>query len=169
MQDQYVKSDEASSAEDQAFLFNEEELVAIMEQHIPFNRFLGIKVHRVDRGAVRLALPPNDEFTGDPIRPALHGGVIATLADSAAGLVVFSVLQQSSSASTIDLRVDYLRPARVDLPLYADAHMLRSGTHIFVTQVNLHHGDEQDRVAIATVTFNVVNKPNLMKLVSTDL
>src|SRR5258708_24604735 len=57
-----------------------------MEEHVPFNRHLGIKGEMVEPGRAVLVLPVRPEFVGDPRRPALHGGVLSTLIDTAGGV-----------------------------------------------------------------------------------
>ena len=47
----------------------------VMEELIPFNKFLGVHCAFVDRGAARLEIPWRDELIGDPVRPAMHGGL----------------------------------------------------------------------------------------------
>ena len=150
------------------YLFTETELHELIERLIPFHAHLGIIVHRLERGNVSLCLEPKPEFVGDPIRPAIHGGIIASLADSTAGLAVFSVLKEPCSTSTIDLRVDYLRPGNVTEMIYADARVIRSGSRVCVTQIDLHHGDLTELIAVGTATFSVVPKPNLPKIFSGD-
>ena len=80
-----------------------------MEQGIPFNAFMGMTVTRMGDGEAEMAIPARPELTGDPFRPALHGGVVSALADTVGGLAVFTRAGRSRSASTVDLRVDYRR------------------------------------------------------------
>src|SRR5678816_271703 len=67
-----------------------EALRQIMEELIPFNKHLGLRVLESRRSSVRLSLPFREEFIGDPMRRALHGGVLSTLADTAGGMAVWS-------------------------------------------------------------------------------
>src|SRR4051794_27645145 len=55
----------------------------IMEDFIPFNRYLGVKLAGQRKGFARLEIPYREELVGDPMRPALHGGVLSALADAA--------------------------------------------------------------------------------------
>src|SRR5689334_5248822 len=87
----------------------------VIEDFIPFNKFLGITVGALEKGHVRLEIPWRDEFVGDPMRPAMHGGVISTMADTAGGMAVWSAIDNPyGRVSTVDLRVDYLRPGKLE-------------------------------------------------------
>lgn len=87
------------------------DIQTIIEENIPFNRFLGLKVQEIRPKYARLQLPFRPEFIGDPRRPALHGGIIATLVDTCAGAAVWASGSPRDRVATIDMRVDYLRPA----------------------------------------------------------
>ena len=45
----------------------------VIEELIPFNKFLGVKVDHLERGQLRLMIPFRDELIGNPVRQALHG------------------------------------------------------------------------------------------------
>jgi uncharacterized protein (TIGR00369 family) len=112
-----------------------EQLKSFFEKLVPFNQFLGITVDQIDSGTCQMRAPYQEQFIGDPIRPSLHGGLISTLADAAGGLAVFSKLMDPTvRLSTIDMRVDFLRPANLE-DLICDAHILRLGSHVAVTQM----------------------------------
>src|SRR5262249_33180804 len=111
----------------------------LVEELIPFNKFLGIRATKLHRGQVRLEIPWRDEFVGDPTRPAMHGGVISALADTAGGIAVWSAVDNPSArVSTIDLRVDYLRPGRLER-FAADAAVVRVGGRVGVADIRLFH------------------------------
>jgi len=98
-------------------------IIRFMEEDIPFNKLLGMRCSELVQGRARIDIPAREEFTGDPARPALHGGIISTLADTVGGLAVFSMITPMDRCSTIDLRVDYLRPGKVNTPLSAEAEI----------------------------------------------
>lgn len=111
----------------------------VIEEFIPFNKLLGIRADRVERGNVKLELPWRDELIGDPLRRAVHGGVISTLADVAGGMAVWSSLEDPTArVATVDLRVDYLRPGRPHTIL-AEAHLVRLGGRIAVADMKMFH------------------------------
>jgi uncharacterized protein (TIGR00369 family) len=119
------------------------------EQQIAFDRYLGLKVEEVQPGQARLRLPYRPEFLGDPFRPALHGGVISTLVDVAAGVAATSTLPFGSKCSTVDLRVDYLLPGR-PADLWAEAVILRGGRSVAVVNVEVTQQHDSELLKIAT-------------------
>ena len=116
-----------------------------MESEIPFNRELGIRVVELAPGRAVLEIPFRDGLVGDPARPALHGGVISALMDTAGGAAVWTLLGESDRCSTIDLRVDYLRPAGLDT-VRATAEVLRLGNRVGVTNIRLYHPGAEDEI-----------------------
>ena len=120
----------------------------VAEEFIPFNKALGVLVSRVERGSVRMEIPFRDDLVGDPMKPALHGGVISTLADAAGGMAVWSAVEHAlARLSTIDLRIDYLRPGRLE-QLIADAVVVRVGGRVGVADIRLFHlSNEGETVA----------------------
>lgn len=132
-------------------------LKQMMEDFIPFNKFLGIKVHEIAAKHVHLTLPFRPEFVGDPMRPAMHGGVMSTLADVAGGLTVWAGLEDlRARVATIDLRVDYLRPGRLET-IDAKAHVVRKGNRVGVVDVVLFHPNHpNETVATGKGVYNIV-------------
>jgi uncharacterized protein (TIGR00369 family) len=127
----------------------EEVLRTVVEQFIPFQKFLGMKLTVLKKGFVRMEIPFREELIGDPMRPALHGGVISTLADSAGGAALWSTMEdERGRISTIDLRIDYLRPGRSDT-IVAEASVVRVGNRVGVVDVRVFNAATPD-VAVAT-------------------
>jgi uncharacterized protein (TIGR00369 family) len=118
-----------------------ESLLRIMEEQVPFNRLLGIRGETAARGRGVLILPVRPEFVGDARRPALHGGVLSSLIDTAGGLAAWSALGASESVSTVDLRVDYLEPAGLGEPLRAEADLVRKGSRVCHVRVAVTQGE----------------------------
>jgi uncharacterized protein (TIGR00369 family) len=120
----------------------------VAEEMIPFNKFLGLRVLAMEQGKVTMEIPWRDELVGDPVKQAMHGGVISMLADVSGGIAVWSALENPlQRVSTIDLRVDYLRPGRLE-PLIAEAATVRVGRSVGVADVRLFHASARaDSVA----------------------
>jgi uncharacterized protein (TIGR00369 family) len=109
----------------------------VIEDYIPFNKFLGVTATSLSRGRVEIEIPFRDELVGDPMKPALHGGVMSMLADVAGGMAIWSTLDDMfHRLSTIDLRVDYLRPGKLE-SLVAEGTIVRVGRSVGVADVRL--------------------------------
>ena len=126
-----------------------------MEREIPFNRELGIRVVELGAGLAILEIPFRDALIGDVQRPALHGGVLSALMDTAGGAAVWTCIGEEDRCSTIDLRVDYLRPAGLET-VRARAEVLRVGNRVGVTNIRLYHpGADADVVAEGKGVYSV--------------
>ncbi len=131
------------------------ELRELMLSRIPFNAVLGIRVIELSPGKAVFAVPFRPDLVGDPIRPALHGGVISALADTCGGCAVWSNVGEEDRVSTIDLRVDYLRPGRLE-ELHAVGEVMRVGNRVGVAKVSLFHPSRPDElVAEAKGVYSV--------------
>jgi len=133
-----------------------EALKQMMESFVPFNAFLGIRVTEVRKGFVRMEVPFRDEFIGDPLRPALHGGVISSLADTCGGAAVWVDIEDPRArVSTIDLRLDYLRPGKLDV-LVAEAQVVRLGNRVGVADMRMFNAKApEDTVATGKGVYSV--------------
>jgi uncharacterized protein (TIGR00369 family) len=128
---------------------------AFFDQGIPFNRFLGMQLAALGEGTARMTLPFRPELVGDPFRPSLHGGVIATLLDATGGAAVWSTLSMADRVSTIDIRVDYLRPGRLEA-LVAVGEIRRVGNRVGVVAIRAFHEDRpEENIAEAMGVYSV--------------
>ncbi len=130
-------------------------MVRNFSRYVAFNSFIGIEPTEVSPGHVILQVPFKPELIGDPIRPALHGGVTATLIDSASGAAVWTLVTLYDRISTIDMRVDYLLPARLET-LCAEARVLRKGNHVAVASARVYHpSTPNETVAEGKAVFSI--------------
>ncbi|HLK26740.1 MAG TPA: PaaI family thioesterase [Caulobacteraceae bacterium] len=88
----------------------------------PYARLLGVRLEGGEDGPVAL-LPFAPRLIGNPILPALHGGVVASFLELAA---LARLDAEGRRARTIDITVDYLRPAG-PVATYAEARVLKLG------------------------------------------
>ncbi len=131
------------------------DLLRYFQGLIPFNKFLGIENAEAREGFVRLELPYRPEFIGDATRPALHGGVISTLIDTAGGFAVWTQVGVDDRISTIDLRVDYLFPGGAER-LIAEATVVRVGNRVGVADIRCFQPGAPDRiVATGKGVYNI--------------
>ena len=113
-----------------------------------FHTWMGIQVVEVRDGEVDLAIETTDHHAN--LGGTLHGGVIATLADTAAGLAARSVIAPGSSHVTVNLDVQYLR-AGGNGRVTASGRVTRAGRSIVFAEAEVRDA-EQDVLARAQVT-----------------
>lgn len=132
-----------------------EQVRRFMGEQIPFNRYLGMEMTHLAEGFARVEIPFRPELVGDPFRPALHGGVLSALIDATGGAAVFTLVSPLDKVSTIDLRVDYLRPAELDR-LVCEAQVTRMGNRVASVDMKVFHPKTPDRiVATGKAVYNV--------------
>jgi uncharacterized protein (TIGR00369 family) len=100
----------------------------------PYQRFLGLRLVRAGDGEVEILLPFREEFLREDGSDWLHGGVISALVDIAGDYAV--VTRVGQGVPTVDLRVDWLRPARRG-DLLATGRVLRTGRTVCVADVEV--------------------------------
>jgi len=75
----------------------------------------------------------------------LHGGVMTTLLDSVSGMAVFSVIEDGASAATLDLRIDYLKPATPEKVIPAEAEVHKLSRSVAFVRANAFHEGAPDK------------------------
>ena len=127
----------------------------LFEELIPFNKFLGLTIDEMSETVTRLVLPFRPEFIGNPEIPAMHGGVISATLDTTGGVAVWSQARPMDRVSTVDLRVDYLRPGRAER-LIVVADVVRLGGRVGVAELRAFHAGAEDKpVAAGMGVYNV--------------
>ncbi|HEV8438611.1 MAG TPA: PaaI family thioesterase [Methylomirabilota bacterium] len=122
---------------------------AVDFSHSPYMRFLGLKLEKSAKGLVEIRLPFRDEFLRGDGSDWLHGGVVSALIDIAGDYAV--VTEVGVGVPTIDMRVDYLRPARRG-DLIAVARTLRVGRTVSVADVEVRD-DQGTTVAVGRAVY----------------
>ena len=120
---------------------------------IPHSRALGMQIVSATPGQVTMSMPYDERFVGDPATGVIHGGAVFSLLDTCCGAAVMTHPDASQATATIDLRVDYMRPATPGQVITAEAvcyNMTR--TVAFVRAVAMDERRERP-VAMASGTF----------------
>jgi uncharacterized protein (TIGR00369 family) len=118
---------------------------------------LGMRPVRVEPGVVAFECDASPRFA-NPMG-GVHGGIIATLLDSALGCAVQTVLPDQTGYTTLSLEVKYLRPVAVDAgPLTATGTVVHAGRRQATAEGTLI--DDAGRLlASATCTCLVMGPP----------
>ncbi len=133
-------------------------LVELVTSAPGFMRHVGTRVVSVEPGRVELALDRNPDLV--QINGFFHGGVVAGLADHAAGAAVTTAMPKGRFALTVCLQVNFLAPAKGER-IVARARTIQAGNTIGVAQVDVVSvdGGTETPCAAATVTLRAVDMP----------
>jgi uncharacterized protein (TIGR00369 family) len=102
----------------------------------PIAVLLGMSITEVSEGRVVFTAEPS-EYHYNPLG-TVHGGVMATLLDSALGCAVQSMLPASTGYTTLELKVNYLRPITVRTgTVYAEGKIIHVGGRIATAEGRL--------------------------------
>jgi uncharacterized protein (TIGR00369 family) len=119
---------------------------------LPHALALGIELVAFDRsGHCVLRLPWREDLVGNPETGILHGGVITALLDTLGAACVLA--RECLPQATLDLRIDYLRPAQPRQVLIGEADCFRVTRHIAFVRGVCHQGDPSHAVANVTAAF----------------
>src|SRR5690606_33514114 len=100
-----------------------------------------------------LLLPYHPRLIGNPETGVLHGGAISALMDATCGAAVFQALKQPLTIATLDLRIDYLKPAAPGRDVIARAHCYKVTRHVGFVRGVAFLDDEDDPIATCSGTF----------------
>jgi len=128
-------------------------LVRGFTANVPHNKALGITIEDIQRGEAWFALPYDAKLVGNPDTGVLHGGAITTLLDGVSGAAVFAALDEFVPIATLDLRLDYLRPAEPGKAVRARGTCYKMTHNVAFTRAVAYHDDEADPIAHSVGTF----------------
>jgi uncharacterized protein (TIGR00369 family) len=120
---------------------------------IPHALECGMRVSKLDVSAAEGVLPYRPEWLGDVERGVVHTGIITTLVDTVAGLAAFIASGKFEPIATLDLRMDYLRPALAGHDLTARAECYRLTRSIAFVRARVWQAREDEPVAMCQATF----------------
>jgi acyl-coenzyme A thioesterase 13 len=116
---------------------------------VPFADVLAMRLIDVSNGSAVFALTIQPAFLQN--HGVLHGGVIASLIDTAAAFSVSSLLQPGETTTTIDLTIHYLA-AVTEGEIVAKSEVVRAGRKVVILSIQVHD-DKDNLVATATSAF----------------
>lgn len=125
----------------------------IVKEDIDFLKYIGAEVMDFDDGYAQLAFevrPHHKQHLG-----VVHGGAIATLADHTGWYAVVSKLQEGFTSVTIEIKINYLKPALGDI-LKAEAKVVNMTKRTSFTTIEIFAKDTL--VAYATGTYAIIDE-----------
>lgn len=122
-------------------------------QYVPFIKAIGMEVVDADIGKTWTRVPYADHLVGNPDTGVIHGGVISAVLDNASGVAVRLALEEDQSIATLDLRIDYMKPATPHVDLNAFAHCYKVTKNIAFVRSTAYHDDIDDPIATSVGAF----------------
>lgn len=120
---------------------------------IPYNAALGLYAEDATPQGVTVVLPFRPELVGNPDTGVIHGGAITALLDAACGMAVFMKMVNPSRLATLDLRIDYLKPATPPKDVRTRAECYKLTRQVAFVRATAYHDDPADPIASAAGTF----------------
>ena len=114
---------------------------------------LGFVFEGIDGDRVRLRAPWRPDLVGDPETDVIAGGLVTAMLDHVGGLAIWTALARFEPIATLDLRVDYMRPARPRVDLLSEARCYRITRTIGFVRAWAFEDDPADPVAAAQATY----------------
>jgi len=114
----------------------------------PVAELLGIDLVRVEGGECTMALDAGERHM-NPMR-TIHGGILCDVADAAMGMAYFSTLEEGESFTTLELKINFVRPFRHGR-LLAHGRVVHGGRRVGLTACDVVD-DEGRLIAHATST-----------------
>ncbi len=103
----------------------------------PYYRLLGMEVLECREGYAKFRLP----FKGDlkQLAGVVHGGAIASLADSAGAIAVLATAKNGARVATAEMKLNFIAPTSGN-DLFAEAHVVHCGSTLAVSDVEVTDG-----------------------------
>lgn len=117
------------------------------------NRLIGVEYHAHGSDWVELRLPWNERLVSDSETGILASGPIFTMMDMATSLSIWLARSEFQPQATLDLRIDYLRPATPGQAVIGRGECYRLTRTIAFVRGQAHDGDPDRPVAHVAGTY----------------
>lgn len=118
---------------------------------IPYAQFIGLRFQRMGQD-VLFHLPKNADNIGNPILPAIHGGVIGGFMELAASLHLLMTMDTAAMPKMIDFSLDYLRAGRHQ-DTFAECQVWRQGSRVANVAITAWQTTRDQPIATARAHF----------------
>jgi uncharacterized protein (TIGR00369 family) len=134
------------------------ENLELMTGGIPWGRRMSFRVTKLEKGRVWGLQPWKERLVGDPDTGVIHGGVLTAFLDNLSGMAASSSLNEARFVSTLDLRIDYMRPAEPKREIIGEAECYHITRNVCFTHAWAYHENRDKVIATAAGAF-AINMP----------
>lgn len=124
-------------------------------QALPHCRALNMELVEIGDGEAVMTMPYNENLVGDPATGVIHGGAVSSLMDSCGGTAVMVHPEGPAMTATLDLRIDYMRPATPGQTITARATCFHITRTVAFVRAVATDDDTEHPVATAAGAFTV--------------
>ena len=124
-----------------------------MTMFVPHAAALGMTLVSMEKGRGVMTTPWREELVGDPDTGVIASGVVTALLDHTCGLAINSAAESPMPIATLDLRIDYMRPAAPRTGITCEAECYRLTNSIGFVRAEAWDEDRGDLVATAQAAF----------------
>ncbi|HUO93955.1 MAG TPA: PaaI family thioesterase [Rhizomicrobium sp.] len=117
---------------------------------------LGGEILEIGGGKSRMRLPYAPQLVGDPDTGVVHGGVITAMLDQTCGVAVASALKEIMPFATLDLRIDYMKPAKPRTDIFVEAECLKVTHEVAFTRGIAYQTARDEPIALSTGAFMLI-------------
>jgi uncharacterized protein (TIGR00369 family) len=130
-------------------------LAARMTEFVPHAAAIGMKLVSVEKGRGVMETPWREELVGDPDTGVIASGVVTALLDHTCGLACNSMAATPMPIATLDLRIDYMRPAKPRTGITCEATCYKLTRSVGFVRAEAWDTDRGDLVATAQASFMI--------------
>ncbi|MFL1406489.1 PaaI family thioesterase [Marinobacter sp. M1N3S26] len=120
-------------------------------ESIPYAGYIGLQCERFGDDLI-FRLPRKDSNLGNPLLPAIHGGVIGGFMEVSAAIYLMMSQDTFRVPRIVDFSLDYLR-AGLDRETYAECHLTRQGNRVANVMINAWQKSRREPIATARAHF----------------
>ena len=135
-------------------------LYQLMQEHaskimtrVPWANALGFELTGIERGRAYAKVAWREDLVGNPETGVIHGGVLTALLDNLCGVAANTALKEPKSMATLDLRIDYMRPAEKGRDILAEAECYHTTRNVAFTHAWAYHESREKVIATAAGAF----------------
>ena len=143
---------EENSGDDTLFKLMQQNASRIMT-NVPWAQALGFELTEIQKGRAFAKVKWREDLIGDPDTGVIHGGVLTALLDNLCGAAISAALTKPMSMATLDLRIDYMRPAQKGRDILAEAECYHVTRNVAFTRAWAYHETREKVIATAAGSF----------------